>query len=44
MAKKLPEPNEYTIWHFVLGMLALVIGFAKGFSDGLGPPPGDRRG
>ena len=36
--------DELTFWHVLIGILAVIFGLAKGFSDGMKPPPGDRRG
>jgi phosphate/sulfate permease len=38
------KKNDLELWQVVLVILAAFAAFAKGFSDGMKPPPGDRRG
>lgn len=44
MAKRKKKDRGASIFAVMIGILAATIAFAKGISDGLQPPPGDRRG
>lgn len=43
MAKE-KEKKDITVIELLIGILAILVGFTKGLSDGVKPPPGDRRG
>lgn len=42
--KKRKRDDSFNPFHILIVFLAIIFGFAKGFGDGLKPPPGDRRG